>query len=217
MANDWFRRKTWTELDRKAFFERLDRSRSTANKAQYLRIQAVELLEVGTKESTLAAINLLQILLEKYPAHGEIALAYSCLGECQEFLGQLDDAIDSYRKALQHQRIFPNMRTNAHLDFAQLVAVHRMQSEYGEALSHLDEWSSPHIFPVMEFMEFSARAMIQHEKGENALARQCARRALDAAARTHSGLRYHATLGLVGERWVDQLKQLRKMVADDQH
>ena len=45
MAEEWFRRKTWTQEDREAFFARLKRSRGLFHKAQYLRVQAYELAE----------------------------------------------------------------------------------------------------------------------------------------------------------------------------
>lgn len=215
MANDWFRRKSWTELDSSEFFDRLKRSRGPANKAQYLRIQAVELLDVGTKEAALAAISLLRLLLQEYPVQGEIAPAYSCMGECQELLAQWDEAVSSYRKALHQQRVFPNLQTNAQLRFAQVVALQRRSADYGEALSYLEEWSCLSDFPVMVFMECSARAMIHHDRSEKEQACVWAHRALDAAERTHSGFRYHAKLGLAGEKGAERVAQMRAILDED--
>jgi hypothetical protein len=45
---EWFRRTTWTPEDEASFRARLKRSRGSFHKAQYLRIQAEHLQEVGT-------------------------------------------------------------------------------------------------------------------------------------------------------------------------
>jgi hypothetical protein len=51
MADDWYRRKTWTAEDREEFFTRLRRSRGAFHKAQYARIQAFELLTTRTRDA----------------------------------------------------------------------------------------------------------------------------------------------------------------------
>jgi hypothetical protein len=48
MANDWYRKTTWSEADQADFFARFKRSRTPYNKAQYLRIQANYLEGVGS-------------------------------------------------------------------------------------------------------------------------------------------------------------------------
>jgi tetratricopeptide (TPR) repeat protein len=212
MSEDWFRRKTWTEADQQEFHARLNRSRGQSSKAQYLRIQAVELVEVGTEQATRAAIGLLELLLAKYPEQSEIAGACLCMGECCEALGQLDEAISWYRKALEQQRIFPNLQTNAQLYFAMLVAEEQKRDKYDEAISFLGEWSSLDDFPVMVFQECCARALIHFDKEEKTQAREWARRALEAAEKTHSGYRYHPRLGLVGEKSEGLVKRMQSII-----
>lgn len=48
--DDWYRRTTWTSEDAEAFFDRLNRSRGLESKAQYVRIQALDLEEAGLIE-----------------------------------------------------------------------------------------------------------------------------------------------------------------------
>ena len=45
---DWYRRKTWTKRDEKEFFGKLGRA-TKDNRAQYLRVQARELIETEGK------------------------------------------------------------------------------------------------------------------------------------------------------------------------
>ena len=79
MADDWFRKTSWTREDREDFFERLSRSRKY-NRAQYLRIQASYLAENGNIELLNAALELLEMLFTQYPDRTEMALAYASKG-----------------------------------------------------------------------------------------------------------------------------------------
>ena len=63
---DWYRRKTWTKTDEEEYFDRLGRARKDG-RAQYLRVQAIELIE--TKEDNLLSVaeTLLNKILTDYP------------------------------------------------------------------------------------------------------------------------------------------------------
>ena len=63
---DWYRRKTWTKADEEEYFTKLGRARKDG-RAQYLRIQAIELVE--TKDSKLldVAESLILKLFSDYP------------------------------------------------------------------------------------------------------------------------------------------------------
>jgi len=211
MAKDWFRKKRWTDEDQADFFAHLKTARGQSAKAQYLRVQAAEFLQAGTEDTTRAAMALLQRLLTDYPERLELAPAFDLLGECCDRLGLYNDAISFYRKAVDHQRAFPNVQTTAYLSFALLIAKQRRRNDYSEALSILDEWGCLNDFPVMIFEIWAARALIYKDKGMPQEAVKCARHALDAAAATHSGFRNHPRLGLVGEkdRWlVEQMETI---------
>jgi len=213
MAAEWYRRKTWTFQDETAFFARLNRSRSRFHKAQYLRIQAGELAETAVEENLRAAVSLLELLLAEYPEPGEIAASYWQLGKCKERLHKSDEAVQAYRLALLQQRIYPNVISNAHISLAVLVAKERRRAEYDEALQALTEWGRLGDFPVMDFEMCAARAIIYAETGNQDDAVQWANDALAAAAKTHSGYRYHAALGLVGNQHADLVERMRKITA----
>src|SRR5258708_1677279 len=110
---EWFRRSTWTDQDREEFDAQLKRCRSASKKAQYLRIQAIHLAEAGLHA---AAIELLDQLFVKFPERIELTSAYLQKAESFAFLGQTEPAIREFRLALQAERDFPNVRTNAWLN-----------------------------------------------------------------------------------------------------
>ncbi len=115
MAEKWFRRKTWTQEDREAFFARLKRSRGLFHKAQYLRVQAYELAETGKQEAIAAALELIEMLIRDYPVPFELACAHLLRAECLASRNDLAGAVESYRHSLEAQRALPNVHANAHL------------------------------------------------------------------------------------------------------
>src|SRR6516165_10699113 len=124
---EWFRRATWTDADREDFNARLKRSRGASSKAQYLRIQALHLAEADHREG---AIELLDRLLAEFPDSIDIAQAHAQKAESLAKLGQTEAAIEEYRAALQRERDFPNVQTNAWLDFGWFVVEKRLTHLY---------------------------------------------------------------------------------------
>jgi tetratricopeptide (TPR) repeat protein len=203
--DDWFRRSTWTDYDRDEFNARLKRSRGAGNKAQYLRLQAGHLAEAGLHA---AAIELLDRMFTEFPAKIHIGQAHLQKAESLAFLGQTELAISEFRAALQAERDFPNVRSQAWLEFGWFVVQGQLTDLYDEALHVLEEFrdESGLTFPVIEFRHWAIRSLIADSRGDGAGAREFARRALVGASKEHSGLRYHARLGLVGP----QPKQVKK-------
>jgi tetratricopeptide (TPR) repeat protein len=202
MANDWFRKTTWSEADQADFFARLKRSRSVGNKAQYLRIQAGHLESVGTPEFLRAAITLLDKMLVDFPSRFEMATAYTQKASCLAKLGDIDNAIINYQSALEAEREFPNVKTYAFIEFGKLVAEKKLTQFFDEALSALEkELSSRGIqFPADTFNAFGIRSIIAAQRGQVEKAKEFAKVALEAAAKIDSGLRYHPTVGLVRDK-----------------
>lgn len=205
----WYRRRTWSSDDQAAFFARLKRSRSGFHKAQYCRIQAYELEQAGLCKE---ALGLLDFAAAEWPDNRSLATEYSQRATCLEKLGEKSAALAEYRHVFDAQRKLPSILTAAHLDFALLVALTPFPECYGEALSVLSEFPSHFPFPFEVFKEAAARAIIARARGECAEARRQAGIALEAAAKHHSGFRYHAKLGLVGEEHSDLIDRLREIV-----
>lgn len=196
MAEDWYRRKTWTMKDREEFFARLRRSRGAFHKAQYARIQAYELFTTRTREAYLAALELLDMILAEWGEDAQLASVHHHRAECFSGLGDLPRAIDAYRRVFQTQRSRKSELTMAHLDFGWLVATTPMPELYDEALAVLCEFHHD-MFPVDRYRASAIQALILDSQGKHEQARSYASLAIEAAAATHSGFRYHAKLGLV--------------------
>ncbi len=194
---EWFRRTSWSNADRAEFTARLARSRSAGNRAQYLRIQAYHL---ALAHHHAAAIELLDRLFAEFPEHIELAQAHCQKAGSLAKLGQLDAAVQEYRVALQSERDFPSVRTDAWLELGWLVVERQLTQYYAEALEVLQEFRKEDgfQFPVTEYKYAAIQALLAEFRGEKARACEFARQALLQAARTTSGLQYHPRVGLVG-------------------
>lgn len=207
---DWFRRTTWSDADREDFNARLRRSRGEGSKAQYLRIQACHLAEAGHHAN---AVELLDRLFAEFPQKIELAQAHAQKANSLATLGQIEAAIQEYRAALQTERDFPNVRTNAWLDFGEFAVERQLTDLYSEVSQVLQEFREEGglKFPAMEYQYAAIQAFLADVRGENTASRDFARKALAESAKGHSGLRYHPTVGLVGSqrnKFVNRLKAL---------
>jgi tetratricopeptide (TPR) repeat protein len=209
---EWFRRTTWTDRDATEFEARLARSRGANRKAQYLRIQAVHLFETGDASLTRAALGLVDRLISEFPDPFQLAPALSLRAEALVDLGEPEEALETYGRALEARRAFPQVGDDGYVGFAELVLALRRRELYDAALAALDEFADRVQFPIEEFRIAACRALIAAERGAPTDARRWAREALAAAAKSESPFRYHRKLGLV--RGVDPVAfQRRKSLA----
>jgi tetratricopeptide (TPR) repeat protein len=196
MAVDWFRNKTWTPKIREEFLARLGRSRGAFNKAQYARIQACELLATEKRDGYVAALELLDLILSEWREDAQLALVHHHRAVCLLGLGEIQRALDSFREVFQTQRNFKGVLTGAHIDFGWFAITAPNPGIYDEALAVIEEFSHE-FFPVQRYRANAIRALIFDSRGQREQAQAYASAALDDAAATHSGYRYHARLGLV--------------------
>lgn len=210
---EWFRRVTWTDADRQDFNARLKRSRGSGNKAQYLRIQAYHLAQVGHHEG---AIELLDRLLAEFPERMQIAMAHAQKADSLAKLGYTEAAIREYREALQAERDFPKVRTHAWLEFGSLVVEQRLTHLYDEVSQVLREFEKTGSlgFPALEFRYCAIQSLLAEARGDTAKACRFAQAALAEAAKEHSGFRYHPTVGLVGSERDRFESRLRALASD---
>lgn len=194
MASDeWFRSADWNPSVEAKFNEKLGRAR---RKSQYLRIQAKYLAKTHPQ----AALA----LLDRYISLGEdFDFAQAFLDQATAYLAlaRFDDALRSLENALNRERQFPNLKTNAWSEFAMLVATMNIKSQFTKALQALSENQSRLMLPVEKFTWHAASALILAAQGERKRAGEHATRALEVAQPTHSGFRYHPTVGLVGRTY----------------
>jgi tetratricopeptide (TPR) repeat protein len=192
MAADWYRNEHWNAEIARRFEERLARARQ---KQQYLRIQAC-LLAHREPEVALA-------LLDRYfamPPGFDAAQAHVDRAEAFTALGRIEDAVRAYEAALAREAEFPHVLTQAYVALPALVALEGLQREFARARVVLDTHVARPTFPAEHFMWHAARALIMTRCGDPVQAAAHARTALDWAAKEHSGISRHPTLGLVAAR-----------------
>ena len=160
-------------------------------------IQALHLAQSGYHEG---AIELLDRLLVEFPEKTQVAQAHAQKADSLAKLGHTEGAISEYRRALQSERDFPNVRTNAWLDFGWFVVEKQLTHYYDEVSEVLNEFreESGFTLPLAEYRYCAIQSLLADARGNNAAAQGFAKAALAQAALRHSGLRYHPTVGLVG-------------------
>jgi tetratricopeptide (TPR) repeat protein len=201
--SDWFRNTSWDDSIERAFNAKL--SRAKRNGPQYLRIQACTLArshpEVALK------------LLDQYfqlPDQYERAQAYTDRATALLALGRVDEAISAYESALAREAALPNRRTRAYLDLPYLIARHGKRTLYDRALEILNAHQKELMFAVDHFLWNAVHALVAMDLQKPAIAKPYAERALQAAARKDSGMRYHPSTGLVTEKYADAIEKLQR-------
>ncbi len=193
---DWYRRKTWTTLDQSEFFERLNRSRSAFHKAQYLRIQAYILHEAGLSKP---ALDLLDIVFERYPEDSELSSCYLQAAEARAHLGEIEAAVNAFRQSIAAQRNYPNSRNLCWLDYGYFVVEKNLTNLYSEVFAVFEEFVEEEgmMFASSGYKFFATLALIAASRGERVAARDMAVRALEMSEVKSSGFRYHPKVGLL--------------------
>jgi tetratricopeptide (TPR) repeat protein len=198
--DDWFRHTDWNAEIEAAFFEKLRRAR---DKKQYLRIQA------NTIAGRMPEVALL--LLDEYFAlgdHFDQAQAHADRASAYLAKGDIEHAIAAFEAALAREEQYPRLLTYAYLDLPFLIASRRIEPRYKQALELLERYKARLTFPVDHFRWHAANALILSAQAQTASAREHARLALAAAAKDHSGFRYHPSVGLVDTKYEDIRHQL---------
>jgi tetratricopeptide (TPR) repeat protein len=204
---DWYRRKTWTKIDEDEFFAKLGRARKDG-RAQYLKIQAIELVATKNKELLKIAETLLKKMLAEYPNDDfNKGSALHTLGNIYRQLDDYDMAIDYYKQALDFEVIYPNVSTQAYLNYSELIIKTRKLEKYDDVENILLERYARLLLPIEKYKVNSIMSIINKDKNRLDKAKQYAELAEKNATAEISELRYHKNLGVVKERenWLDKL------------
>jgi tetratricopeptide (TPR) repeat protein len=210
-SRDWFRRTTWTSRDEHDFSARLARSRSSFHKAQYTKIQAITLAQIGDKALSEAALRLLQRLFAEFPDPSQLEGAHLQAALIHVQLGNEAAAIEHFRSGLRAKAAYPNSDAGTALEFPWFIARHNLSAHFVEALEALK--SARLAFPVQVFKSAAIRATVAQFQGDQLGASRFAREALEAASLKRSPFRYHSSLGLVGGEYEPTIQELRKLAA----
>ena len=203
MSDDWFRNTTWNDEIEQAFEAKLGRARM---KQQYLRIQACTLAPHCPE----VALRLSDRYFE-FPVDIDRSQAFVDRATAFLALGRVDDAVHAYESALAREAEFQNCYTDACFALPLLIATQRIRARYDQALEVLAIDRDGIAFPLNEFRRHAAIALIGADLGEAEPARVHARAALEMAAIEHSGLRYHPTIGLVGDEFEGLIRELESI------
>jgi tetratricopeptide (TPR) repeat protein len=201
--SDWYRRKTWTENDEIEFFAKLNRARKDG-RAQYLKIQAIELLETKNGNLINVAENLLNKYFEDFPEDN--FNKSSCLGKLGEIYSLRNDylkAIEYLKKAIEFEKVFPNVTTQATIKLSEIVIENNIVSEYKyveEILMMKINSKSGLTFNNEKYIVYSILSIINNENGNEKIAKEYAEIAEQNANLESSGLTYHKKLGIVTKR-----------------
>lgn len=204
---DWYRRKTWTKIDEDEFFAKLGRARKDG-RAQYLKIQAIELVSTKNEELLKVAQTLLNKLLAEYPNDDfNKGSALHTLGNIYRQLDDYDIAIDYYKQALDFELIYPNVRTQAYLDYSELIIKTSKIEKYDDVENILLKRYAGLLFQIEKYKVNSIMSIINKDKNRLDKAKHYAELAEKNATAEISELRYHKTLGVVKgrENWLDKL------------
>ncbi len=206
---DWYRRKNWTKSDEEEFFAKLGRARKDG-RAQYLKIQAIELMYTDDKKLLSVAEILLNKMLIEYPDDTfNKGSALHTLGNIYKKLDDYKNAIDYYKQAMDFEQMFPNVKTQAYLDYSELIIKTNNTEKFIDVESILLERYSGLLFPIEKYKVNSILSIINKYNNRLNEAKQYAELAEENADCEISGLRYHKTLGVVKgkENWLEILKQ----------
>ncbi len=208
---DWYRRKTWSKRDEEEYIAKLDRARKDS-RAQYLRIQAIELIE--TKENNLLSVaeTLLNKILTDYPENNiEKSQTFNALGEIYKLRKDYITALDYFQKSLDFEKEFSNVITKAYLNFAETVVLAEKTELYDNVSNLLAEKIKQDTlkFPIQNYLIYSVMAIISEYKGDVEQAKKYADLAeKNATTQTNSLWNAHKKKsGLVKDRikWLDKL------------
>lgn len=209
--DDWFQHSTWSPAEQQDFLARLKRSRTAANKAQYVRIQASCLAEAGLHRE---AVELLDLLFREFPERFELAQSHLQKALCLIELNEPEHAITEFRASFQSQREYPNVGTTCWLRFSWFIVRQQLADLYDEALAVLEEFRSDTrlAFPIDRYLFAAVRALIAHARNDPESAREFAKVAIQCATTQHSGFRYHPDVGLVDKLDAEVQNRLMALV-----
>jgi tetratricopeptide (TPR) repeat protein len=208
---DWYRRKTWTKTDEDEYFAKLGRARKDG-RAQYLRVQAIELIETKDKNLLSVAETLLNKILTEYPDNRiEKSQTFNSLGEIYKLREDYETALEYFQKSLDYEKEFPNVITSAYLNFSETV-VHAEKTElYDQVANLLTEKINKDTlkFPIQNYIMYSVMTVISEFNGDVEQAKIYADLAgKNATAQTNSLWNSQKKkFGIVKERitWLDKL------------
>ena len=203
---DWFRNKTWAKTDEEEFFTKLNRARKDC-RAEYLKIQAIELVQTKDKRLLKAAEDLINKMLTEYPDDNfNKAAALKTLGDIYNLREDYQKAKIYYKQALDFEKVYPNVITQVYVDYSELVIKTADTTSFDHVEQILLERHPGLLFPTEKYKVNALLSIINKLKNRHDEAKRFEELADQSANAETSGLRYHKYLGIVKDRdtWLDK-------------
>nr|WP_299339863.1 hypothetical protein [Allomuricauda sp.] len=142
--------------------------------------------------------------------------ALQTLGEICRLKGEDEKALEYFKKSIDFEKEFPNVKTGSYLDYAELIVKMGKEEHFDEIENLLTDNLDMLSFPNQKYLSFSLLSFLNANRGFTELAEEYYELAeLNASAKT-SGFRYHKDLGLVKKRDVvlDKIVKEEKTLAN---
>ncbi|TMI69409.1 MAG: hypothetical protein E6H09_20020 [Bacteroidetes bacterium] len=214
MATDWYRNKTWDTNTLTDFESRLKRARGTFHKAQYLKIQGLELLDTTDFETQEIGVKLLLRVIREYSME-EMEVIQS-----HEALGYYYLEIGNFEKAEFHLRIVVERYNNktrngtswmADLKLAEVILKTNQPGKLDEAHNYVSNFPLNGLsFNNQRFYHSELAAILCEKMNKKSEAKEYATKALEYSKITTPDFARHKTLGLV-KVTDEQIKRLKKI------
>jgi tetratricopeptide (TPR) repeat protein len=200
MANEWYRKVTWTKEDRDQFFLKLKKSQKF-NRPQYLRIQASTLTDTNNNELLNAALKLLEKYFNEYPDNKfEKSPAFKLKGDIYYKMGKYDTALENYKSAIDFEKTYPQVKTESYLKYSELVIQLNKTDLFEDIETLLLERTKELDFPKDKYIKNAILSIIYKHKSNMEKANYYKILAEEAANAEKSDFRWHKKLGLVNNR-----------------
>lgn len=194
----WYRRTTWSPEIERQFRDRNARSRGDWSRAQYLAVQAAELVRAGFARD---GIRLSREVLDTYPDEkGRWSPCWNTIADGHWSLGERQEAFEALRHAIDSEVRFPHCRCGSGRKLAFLLVTNGIPWDIGDverALLHDDRPEQEDMFPSVRFECAVVRAAIAKARGDMAAAARHAITGSEAMRCTKSGVARHPTVCLV--------------------
>lgn len=211
-TRDWFRRATWSADDRAVFETKLSRSRG--QRSEHLRIQASTLAGTGGPANARGAIELASRYLEENPEGLFRASTHATIARALTTLGEIDSAIEAYRRAVAAERAVPNVRSCLYIEFAWFAATRKLSGIYDEVIGWMDNMEKTDlVLPVHQYHYFGALSLISSDLGDADHAKRMAGNALRAAERQKGPFERYPDIGVVSPQEGDVAARIRRLAS----
>jgi tetratricopeptide (TPR) repeat protein len=179
------------------FEAKLARTRSGFNRAQYLRIQGLTLVETGDRRRVEAGRQLLQRVIDEHPNEPlEVAGAHYALAQSFVRDGLHDEAMGRLRTCLALEA-GANFKHGSELLLAEALIERDSESAFEEAWDLLNAWAEEAVFNSDFWRIEVARARLLARAGDRAKASTHARNALELFERDEPTFSRHPTVGRI--------------------